>query len=441
MRNMADLEERPSKIRKLNFSENAGENEPSTNPAAMLKDDQEQSSSPSDPLAGIAAPERTNVTPPLSKSQQKKLKKKEEWAAGKDYRRAKRKEQHKAKVARKAEERKELQEKIASGEIDPAKLPGAEVKRTRPRRPIQIPVSFIIDCDFDEYMTEKEIVSLSAQLTRCYSDNKSNPYRAHLAMSSWGGNLKTRFETVLASAHRSWKGVRYIDSDFVGAAAELDRIMSGPDGGKIVGALAGVGQGTSEFALETPAVPATHAIDDETPTEANPEITAELLANLEPSIVYLSSDSPNTLERLSPNTSYIVGGIVDKNRHKGLCYKRACERGIATAKLPIGEYMTMQSRTVLTVNHVVEIMLKWLETGDWGDAFLAVIPKRKEARLKVKKERVKDESEDEDEDDDGVQFKQDKYSDESEDDDVAIKGTVEIPVENVENVENIDMDD
>jgi tRNA (guanine9-N1)-methyltransferase len=128
------------------------------------------------------------------------------------------------------------------------------------------------------------------------------------------------------------------------------------------------------------------AIELEPKQEAPPPETADSSrSKATPSIVYLTADSPHTLEYLSPNTCYIIGGIVDKNRHKGLCYKRACERGIPTAKLPIGEYMTMQSRSVLAVNHVVEIMLKWLVTGDWGEAFLSVIPKRKEAKLKVKK--------------------------------------------------------
>ncbi len=42
----------------------------------------------------------------------------------------------------------------------------------------------------------------------------------------------------------------------------------------------------------------------------------------------------------------------------------------------------MQSRFVLATNHVVEIMVRWLECGDWGEAFIKVMPKRKGGRLR-----------------------------------------------------------
>ncbi len=42
-------------------------------------------------------------------------------------------------------------------------------------------------------------------------------------------------------------------------------------------------------------------------------------------------------------------------RHKGLCYKRACEAGVTTARLPILRYVKLEASTVLTVNHVVQV--------------------------------------------------------------------------------------
>lgn len=450
---MSDMEERPSKIRKLSRSEDIhdfgeGISEATTSKYDITKP--HTAATPGDQPETLTTSQVQNEEQTsLSKNQLKKLKKQQEWEAGKEDRKIKRREKIKEKKARKVESRKEALEKVVNGEMDAdVTLPKKEVKKG-PARPIPVPVSLIMDCDFNELMTEKELISLAAQLTRCYSDNRTNPYRTHLVVSSWGGKLKTRFETVLANNQLGWKGVRFIENDFLDATAVIDEVMKGPDGGKLVGALAGEDEGTAETKLATQSHVTTPAPRDSAPTtsipkstedlsektvseapafdmvpmkppqpEDNPQLESETitakpaLASI-PSIVYLTSDSPYTLDRLEPYTSYIVGGIVDKNRHKDLCYKRAREHGIATAKLPIGEYMTMQSRSVLAINHVVEIMLKWLETGDWGEAFLSVIPKRKEAKLRVKKKagdgeagngKQEEAGESSDEEEDGVRL-------------------------------------
>ncbi|KAJ1497232.1 tRNA methyltransferase 10, partial [Coelomomyces lativittatus] len=94
-------------------------------------------------------------------------------------------------------------------------------------------------------------------------------------------------------------------------------------------------------------------------------------------MVYLTADSENVLETLEQGTKYIVGGLVDHNHFKDECLNKAKREGLKHAKLPISEYISMQSRKVLTVNHCVEILLKYLDTSDWKEAFLACIPKRK----------------------------------------------------------------
>lgn len=94
-------------------------------------------------------------------------------------------------------------------------------------------------------------------------------------------------------------------------------------------------------------------------------------------LVYLSSDSDNVLEKLETDKIYVIGGLVDHNMHKGLCLERAMEKGISHAQLPIGKYVNMVTRKVLTINHVFEILSKFLETSNWKESFFSVIPKRK----------------------------------------------------------------
>ncbi|QQP39375.1 Uncharacterized protein FKW44_020242, partial [Caligus rogercresseyi] len=72
--------------------------------------------------------------------------------------------------------------------------------------------------------------------------------------------------------------------------------------------------------------------------------------------IYLSSESENVLSSLDEGKLYIIGGLVDHNLHKGVCYAKAQELNIPTARLPIDEFIKMKTRKVLTIDHVYHIM-------------------------------------------------------------------------------------
>ncbi|XP_040038335.1 tRNA methyltransferase 10 homolog A isoform X2 [Gasterosteus aculeatus] len=96
-------------------------------------------------------------------------------------------------------------------------------------------------------------------------------------------------------------------------------------------------------------------------------------------LVYLTSDSPNVLEELDHKKAYVIGGLVDHNHHKGITFERAKELGIDHAQLPLSNFVKMNSRKVLAVNHVFEIVLAYMEKSSWREAFFTVLPQRKGA--------------------------------------------------------------
>ncbi|KAI0165192.1 guanine-1-methyltransferase-domain-containing protein [Hypoxylon sp. FL1284] len=310
-------------------------------------------------------------TPKLSKNKLRKLKRQKIKEVKKLEKKGMRKEKRHQQQERK---RLEREAEIAAAAAEGRDPIFKEPSRRQPISATKVPVSVIVDCQFEKYMMEKELVSLASQITRCYSDNRNSHLPVHMFISSYGGQMKERFETVLHNQHKHWKNVHFAQGDFVEAAVEAKSLMSGPDRGEVIELLAQGKEGDSVSLSET-----TNYTKKQQKSAPVPEPEAD---GVDKSIVYLTADSPYTLDRLEPNTCYVIGGIIDKNREKGLCYKIARQKNVRTAKLPIGDFMVMQSRHVLTTNHVMEIMLRWLETGDWGAAFMKVIPTRKGGKLK-----------------------------------------------------------
>lgn len=316
------------------------------------------------------APAKPGPPPGMTKSAWKKQKRQEEWEAGREARKQQRKEKNKARKER----RRQAHADDQANPDHPHRHQREAQEKLRSQKAVQLPVTFVFDCSFDDLMMDKEMKSLGQQITRSYSDNRNAPFRAHLAVSSFGGQLKERFDGLLKQHYKSWKGFRVFEEDYVEVAEKAKEWMRDlKEGGRLAGAMAENAEKRKQEATDG--------------AEAAPGNEKE------GEVIYLSSEGTEVLHELKPYSTYIVGGLVDKNRYKGICHKRATERGIKTAKLPIGEFLQMNSRSVLATNHVNEIMLQWLACGDWGEAFMKVIPKRKGGQLKGTGEEDDEENE------------------------------------------------
>jgi tRNA (guanine9-N1)-methyltransferase len=84
-------------------------------------------------------------------------------------------------------------------------------------------------------------------------------------------------------------------------------------------------------------------------------------------LVYLTADSDNLITDLDTDKVYVIGGIVDHNRHKLLTYNKAKAQGIAHGRLPILECgVKLSTSCVLTVNHVLDIIAKYLTLSSYS---------------------------------------------------------------------------
>eukprot|EP01137_Pigoraptor_chileana_P026757 Opistho-2@8522 len=263
----------------------------------------------------------TDAAAPLSKNQRKKIAREQKWEAKREQRKETRR-QH--RIARKERQREEKAVAVAavagtdgaSGDGGNASTAAPPPKRFKKMADAVNSPTVVVDLGFDDLMTARDVKHLVTQVARCYSANRRSTNPFRFHLTSMGGKAKEH----LAAIHGS---------------EQWDVIV------------------------------------DTRPYE-------EVFAR--DSLVYLSSESSNVIMSLDPAKVYVIGGLVDHNHHKGLTFRLAQEKGIAHGQLPIGEYVRMQSRKVLTVNHVFEILSKYEEMKDWKAAFLSVIPQRKFAQ-------------------------------------------------------------
>jgi tRNA (guanine9-N1)-methyltransferase len=94
-------------------------------------------------------------------------------------------------------------------------------------------------------------------------------------------------------------------------------------------------------------------------------------------MVYLTADAEAEVSTLEAGHSYVIGGIVDRNRHKNICLDKAKRLGMHAARLPISEHLAVAGSKVLTVNQVVDLLLQYRVKENWQAACDAVVPVRK----------------------------------------------------------------
>ena len=188
----------------------------------------------------------------------------------------------------------------------------------------------IIDLAFDELMTDRQIVSLAQQLGFCHAATKRSRAAGHPALthclSSYCGRLAARLPLVHGSS--SWPVARHSDS-YLNVAASHG-LKAGSKG-----------------------------------------------------LVYLTAEGEEVLSCIDPESTYVIGGLVDRNQHVGIVYRRAQAHGVCTARLPLAEYAPWLKRDgrALTVNQCFEMLTLRAEGRLWEEVILETLPPRRRERL------------------------------------------------------------
>ncbi|CAH1378885.1 hypothetical protein MTP99_002654 [Tenebrio molitor] len=217
------------------------------------------------------------------------------------------------KREKRAKERQRTKEKRIQAKLNNVDLgPSRKQLKRMKMKDSPCKIGVCIDLSFDELMIDKDMAKTIKQILRVYTENR----RAEAPMQLYLTSFKDKCKSEMAKHHgyENWD-INFHSEDYL----------------------------------------------DMFPKEK---------------LIYLSSESDKVITELQQDKVYIIGGLVDHNFHKGICYKKALEQGIDHGQLPISEYFWLNHRKVLTINQVFEILLRVSEGKTFKEAFEVILPKR-----------------------------------------------------------------
>lgn len=270
-----------------------------------------------------AQDESNEATVGLSKRQLKKRRKLQQWAESRHLVKEKRHQKKKEFRERKKQRLSDLKSTAEANGVDPAtvidKLSRKRLKSNSMKNS-SCKVGICVDMSFADLMIEKDLHKCIKQVSRCYSINRryENPMQFYIT------SLTGKSEQVMNKndGWRNWD-IHFHESSYL-----------------------------------------------------------ELELYPKDKIVYLTAESDNVLREINDSTLYVIGGLVDHNSKKGLCHKLAIEKGIRHARLPLGEYVQMSVRKVLSIVHVFQIIGGAAQKRPWEEVLMEVLPQRSQATLK-----------------------------------------------------------
>ena len=218
---------------------------------------------------------------PISKNQMKKLKKEEEWKKKKEFNKNKIKEKDKIKREKKREQREKdhlnYKEEMKEEFLLKVNPPRAEIKKEFLKK-IENGITLIIDCKFEDKMKEKEIKSLIKQITMCYSANKKSENPFNLILFDVGKLLKKQ---LIQNNCQNWTGFNYFcEGEYIDLVDFIDKYKN----------------------------------------YSSLYIKEKTIYNK--NTIYLTGDSENTLKEPAKDCIYIIGGIIDRNKHRNLTLEK-----------------------------------------------------------------------------------------------------------------------